>query len=115
MATSSDRYANYSTPASLGYKDPEAEAAQERIHAGTPGAWTVVDKTTEGEEEEKRGEKRGAAAEGGEEEDVRAFKLQRKTASVGLGEICDLDEPNRTESSVKPSLFRKRKGRVGCT
>lgn len=115
MVSSSDPYANYSTAASLGYKDPDAEEAQQRTHAGTPGAWTVVSKTTEvkqvSEEGEKRGEKRGAAEGGLEEEDMRAFKLQRKTARVGLGET------NRTESSTEPGLFRKRKGRPSssCT
>lgn len=123
----SDPYANYSTAASLGYRDPDAEEAQQRMHAGTPGAWTVVTKTAEVEEqetkggEEGRGEKRGAAEAA--EEDVRAFKLRKKTASVGLGEIYDpLEESNRAGSKeepselveAEPSLFRKRKGRPSC-
>ena len=109
----SDPYANYSTAASLGYKDPDSEEAQQRLHAGTPGVWTVVtEEKKEEKQEEKRGEKREAAE--GDEEDVRAFKLRRKTASVGLGEIYDpgrSDEPNQTEPS-EPSLFRKRKSRL---
>lgn len=117
----SDPYTNYSTPASLGYKDPDAEEAQQRTQTGTPGAWTVVSKTEEKEEEkegdkgeEQRGEKRCAD----EDEDVRAFKLRRKTASVGLGEIFEpgrVDEPSRPALIVEPSLFRKRKGRPTCS
>lgn len=115
MVKPSDPYANYSTAASLGYRDPDAEEAQERLHAGTPGAWTVVAKTEEETKggEGERGEKRRAAE--AVEEDVRAFKLQKKTVSVGLGEIYDPGS-NRAGSKVEPSeaepsLFRKRKGR----
>lgn len=111
MVKPSDPYANYSTAASLGYRDPDVEEAQERIHAGTPGTWTVVAKAGETTEEEGgRGEKRGAAE--AEEADVRAFKLRKKTASVGLGEIYD-PIANRAEPSepgeAEPSLFRKRR------
>jgi WW domain-binding protein 4 len=111
----SDPYANYSTPASLGYTDPDAEEAQQRKEAGTPGAWTVVAKGTEGGgavEETRTGEKRGAT----EAEDVRVFKLRKKTAEVGLGEIYD---PSKIEPSepvqTEPGLFRKRKGRPNGT
>ncbi|KAH0827810.1 major facilitator superfamily domain-containing protein [Lanmaoa asiatica] len=103
----SDPYANYSTAASLGYGDPDTEEVQQ----STPGAWTVVEKSRE-MEEEGRGEKRGAEEVG--EEDVRAFKLRKKTVAVGLGEIYDpgkLDESNQAGSIDEPNLFRKRKGR----
>lgn len=120
MGKPSDPYANYSTAASLGYTDPDAEEAQQRMEAGTPGAWTVVAKSTEevvvvveggaAEEETRAGEKRGAT----EAEDVRAFKLRKKTAEVGLDEIYD---PAKIEPSepVEPGLFRKRKGRPNNT
>ena len=121
MGKPSDPYANYSTPASLGYTDPDAEEEQQRKEAGTPGAWTVVAKSTEGEEKEeggaageetKAGEKRGAT----EAEDVRAFKLRKKTVDVGLGEIYD---PAKIEPSepvqTEPGLFRKRRGRANNT
>ncbi|KAF8554731.1 hypothetical protein OG21DRAFT_1476805 [Imleria badia] len=113
MGKPSDPYANYSTPASLGYRDPDAEEAQQRTEAGTPGAWTVVEKSAEGEKEKQGGEKR-RAAEGEEEEEGRAFKLRKKTVEVGLGEIYD---PAKIESSepVEPGLFRKRKGRPNNT
>ncbi|KAI9569599.1 hypothetical protein HD554DRAFT_2089390 [Boletus coccyginus] len=94
----SDPYANYSTPASLGYIDPDAEAAQQRMETGTPGAWTVVAEV---------GEKRGAAEAEVGEDDGRACKLQRKTVGVGLGEIYD---PAKIEPS-EPVQFRKRKAR----
>ncbi|KAG8213882.1 major facilitator superfamily domain-containing protein [Butyriboletus roseoflavus] len=117
MVKPSDPYTNYSTAASLGYREPDVEEAQERMHAGTPGTWTVVVKTEDVGEEGGRGEKRGAAET--EEADVRAFKLRKKTVSAGLGEIYDpseLAESNRAEPSepgviAEPSLFRKRKGR----
>ncbi|KAG6372329.1 major facilitator superfamily domain-containing protein [Boletus reticuloceps] len=120
MVKPSDPYVNYSTPASLGYRDPDAEEAQERMQAGTPGAWTVVVKSTEaeaetkGDGEEGTAEKRGAAET--DEEDVRAFKLRKKTVQVGLGEIYDPakiepSEPVQTESVQ----FRKRKGRPNNT
>ena len=116
MGKPSDPYANYSTPASLGYRDPDAEAAQQKMEAGTPGAWTVVTQSTEGEEEKRGGEKRRAAEgeEEEEEEDGRAFKLRKKTVEVGLGEIYD---PAKIEPSepVEPGLFRKRKGRPNNT
>lgn len=98
----SDPYANYSTPASLGYIDPDAETAQQRMEAGTPGAWTVVAEVGAGV-----GEKRGAAEAEVGEDDGRACKLQRKTVGVGLGEIYD---PAKIEPS-EPVQFRKRKGR----
>ncbi|KAG9316555.1 hypothetical protein JVU11DRAFT_2606 [Chiua virens] len=110
-AKPSDAYANYSTPASLGYVDPGVEEAEQRVHAGTPGAWTVVNKeegkTKEDNEDTKgsTGEKRAA----GEEslDDVRAFKLRKKTASVGLGEIY---QPDGEQPDEQPK-FRKRKVR----
>lgn len=97
----SDPYANYSTPASLGYKDPDAEEAQQRMEAGTPGAWTVVAEV---------GEKRGAAEAEVGDEDERAFKLQKKTVGVGLGQIYDPAKIEPSEpTEAEPALFRKRK------
>ncbi|KAF8444539.1 hypothetical protein L210DRAFT_3530170 [Boletus edulis BED1] len=119
MVKPSDPYANYSTPASLGYRDPDAEEAQERMQAGTPGAWTVVVKSTEaeaetkGDGEEGTAEKRGAAE--GDEEDVRAFKLRKKTVEVGLGEIYDPAKIEPSEPVQESVQFRKRKGRPNNT
>lgn len=126
MNKPSDPYVNYSTPASLGYRDPDAEEAQQRMHTGTPGAWTVVTKSVEQEEKPKEeeeikgGEKRPAEGEE-EEEDGRAFKLRKKTVEIGLGEIYDPAkvDPVKTEPSeparTEPGLFRKRKGRPNNT
>jgi len=117
----SDPYTNYTTAASLGYRDPDAEEAQQRMHAGTPGAWTVVpvtktEETSKGDEVE-RGEKRRVEEVVDDEDDVRAFKLRKKT--VRVAELYDPDLSNRTGSKVEsdepnqagPSLFRKRKVR----
>lgn len=106
----SNPYANYSTAESLGYKDPDAErhAAEvqiKRMH-GIAGDWHIVTPTapqpiasdisqvhtndvtiSSTGEAEGAGMKRGADIH--PEEDVRSFKLRKKTINTGLGEIYD--------------------------
>ncbi|KAF9241532.1 hypothetical protein BU15DRAFT_87125 [Melanogaster broomeanus] len=102
---SSDPYANYTTAASLGYTDPDAEEAQRRRAMGVPGEWTVVAPTPPSEgstgvtaedgvelEEshvDRENNKRPAPTTDVGEEDPRAFKFRKKTAGLGLGEIYD--------------------------
>ncbi|KAI0030797.1 hypothetical protein K488DRAFT_11388, partial [Vararia minispora EC-137] len=103
-------FTDYSTAESLGYIDPDAERAQaefaKRQTMGFVGDWQPVQsklppppqaneadvkeegvKTEEGALLAEAGKKRPAEADG--EEDERGWKLRRKTASVGLGEIYD--------------------------
>ncbi|KIJ18764.1 hypothetical protein PAXINDRAFT_97504 [Paxillus involutus ATCC 200175] len=112
----SDPYANYTTAASLGYADTNAEEAQRRRTMGIPGEWTVVMpvspspfveistqwagrtefkaedevKMEEGHVDGENKKRPGPTAEV-DEEDGRTFKLRKKTVGVGLGEIYDLD------------------------
>ncbi|KIJ67995.1 hypothetical protein HYDPIDRAFT_165741 [Hydnomerulius pinastri MD-312] len=101
-------YANYTTAASLGITDPDAEEAERRREMGIPGEWSVVTptpppsgtsvlgikmedgvKTEEGQGNDEESKKRPAPTLEVDEEDTRAFKLQKKTVSLGLGEIYD--------------------------
>ncbi|KAI0744214.1 hypothetical protein C8Q80DRAFT_1185602 [Daedaleopsis nitida] len=102
----SNPYANYSTAESLGYVDPDAERAkaeaERRRTQGVAGEWEVVDivplqgEGRPGEEgdaarpglEARAGEKRLAETPL-DEEDARGWKLRRKTAGVGLGDLYD--------------------------
>ncbi|KAF8844367.1 hypothetical protein BDN67DRAFT_963118 [Paxillus ammoniavirescens] len=112
----SDPYANYTTAASLGYADTDAEEAQRRRTMGIPGEWTVVMpvspspsveistqwagrtdvkvedevKVEEGQVDGESKKRPGPTAEI-DEEDARTFKLRKKTVGVGLGEIYDPD------------------------
>ncbi|PCH35927.1 hypothetical protein WOLCODRAFT_20225 [Wolfiporia cocos MD-104 SS10] len=103
-ARPSDPYANYSTAASLGYTDPDAECAQaeaeRRRIQGIVGTWEVIASPTPplvaSEEEEQRedvkpetGQKRPAGAVPDDDDDVRRFRLKRRTIGAGLGEIYD--------------------------
>ncbi|KAF8222943.1 hypothetical protein L208DRAFT_572019 [Tricholoma matsutake] len=93
-----DPYAHYSTAASLGYSDPDAErfaAEMERRRTqGVAGDWEIVplSSATSSETLESPSvdttRKRGAELAVGEE-DGREFKLRKKTLNVGLGEIYD--------------------------
>ncbi|KAI0335005.1 hypothetical protein GY45DRAFT_1317474 [Cubamyces sp. BRFM 1775] len=108
----SDPYANYTTAEFLGFTDPDeerrkAEAAR-RQQEGVAGEWEVVDVVSpsaaseqqEGESDithdaapstsaaPRAGEKR-PAEQFPDEEDTRGWKLRRKVANVGLGELYD--------------------------
>ncbi|KAH9892788.1 hypothetical protein C8Q73DRAFT_699464 [Cubamyces lactineus] len=105
----SDPYANYTTAEFLGFKDPDeerrkAEAAR-RLQEGVAGEWEVVDVVPQPASSEQQqdgsdikpdatstaprvGEKR-SAEQPPDEEDARGWKLRRKVASVGLGELYD--------------------------
>ncbi|KAG6331793.1 hypothetical protein ID866_7299 [Astraeus odoratus] len=108
-------YANYTTAGQLGYTDPDAEEAERRKGMGMPGEWTYVSpppttatveprpheagdvKTKDRPAEEEsmapadqiESKKRLALAPGPDEDDMRAFKLRKKTVGAGLGEIYD--------------------------
>ncbi|KAJ3844145.1 hypothetical protein F5878DRAFT_526350 [Lentinula raphanica] len=95
----SNPFTNYSTAASLGFTDPDVErAAAEaalRQNQGVVGEWQVVETPTVSTPTPDEGDtsdqslKRPADQE---IDDVRNFKLQRKTVGVGLGEIYDPGE-----------------------
>ncbi|PCH40655.1 hypothetical protein WOLCODRAFT_29699, partial [Wolfiporia cocos MD-104 SS10] len=102
----SDPYANYSTAASLGFTDPDAERAQaeaeRRRTQGVVGTWEVVGSPTPPPlatpEEEEQGEdvkpevgqKRPAeTVQDDDGEDARRFRLKRRTVGAGLREIYD--------------------------
>jgi WW domain-binding protein 4 len=106
----SNPYANYSTAASLGYADPDAERARAeadiRQTMGVAGEWQFVPSTS-ASSAPIRSEVPSTAGSATEEtagssesdrkheapvddvEDERAFKLRKKTVDIGLGEIYD--------------------------
>ncbi|KAI0690531.1 hypothetical protein BC835DRAFT_1280786 [Cytidiella melzeri] len=107
-AKPSNPYANYSTAESLGYVDLDAERqkmeAERRMNEGVVGAWEMVEST--GLEGERSEEVEGQAGEGeaearkdlerkrqaevlADDDDIRPWKLRKKTMSAGLGEIYD--------------------------
>lgn len=85
----SDPWANYSTPASLGYEDPDevrlkAEAERRRMQ-GVAGEWEVVEQqTSSGINNEAdttpESSKKRVAEELLDPEDARSFKLRKKVA-----------------------------------
>ncbi|KAJ3931270.1 MAG: hypothetical protein NXY57DRAFT_235975 [Lentinula lateritia] len=85
----SNPFTNYSSPASLGYVDPDAESAAAeaalRQSQGIAGEWQVVveSKTTP--------LKRTADDQQplDYDDDARSFKLRKKTLRSGLGEVYD--------------------------
>jgi len=107
----SNPYANYSTAASLGYTDPDADRIAEEMRIrqtqGVAGDWEVVTSTAQessssiaqdsdttasttadmiaGAEIRTKREAEGPPVE----EDIRAFKLRKKQLTAGLGEIYD--------------------------
>ncbi|KAL7281449.1 hypothetical protein ACG7TL_004762 [Trametes sanguinea] len=105
-----DPFANYTTAESLGITDPDEARrraeAERRLKEGVAGDWEVVEVVQppiadeEGTEDVKPDVSAGttASARAGEkrpadqppdEEDTRGWKLRRKVASVGLGELYD--------------------------
>lgn len=110
-----DPYSNYSTAASLGYTDPDAERrnaeAEMRREQGVVGAWEVVaieesaSATAEDDAPDAAGSEHAAVADELpapdpqsrkreaetplDEDDARLFKFRRKKIGVGLGEIYD--------------------------
>ena len=106
----SNPYANYTTAESLGYSDPDAErlAAELEIRRtqGVAGDWYTVTPTapqpiapdvTQVRATDANTSPIGEAREAGikrwpdapPEDDVRSFKLRKKTLNTGLGEIYD--------------------------
>lgn len=113
VAKPSDPYSNYSTAESLGYTDPDAERrrieAERRMKEGVVGVWEVVEvhepgaESGEGNEDGGQADGEGANASAALEElerkrasevqpdddDIRPWKLRKKTLGAGLGEIYD--------------------------
>ncbi|KAJ8077169.1 hypothetical protein AAF712_004068 [Marasmius tenuissimus] len=98
----SDPFANYSTAASLGYTDPDAEriaAEQARKQSqGVAGEWQVVTNEAESSTSTPSADVEGTdtavpqkrpAEEPVNPEDTRHFKLQKRTLGIGLGQIYD--------------------------
>ncbi|SJK97435.1 uncharacterized protein ARMOST_00687 [Armillaria ostoyae] len=91
----SNLFADYSTAASLGYTDPDAERisleAQRRRSEGVAGNWEVVEpmptQDTESSSSEVAGVKR--PADDLSSEDSRHFQLRKRTLDTGLGRIYD--------------------------
>lgn len=90
-------YANYSTPASLGYADPDAERAKAAADIsqtmGVAGDWQYVQNHASGSPAQnevpsvKGNDKREALVD--DIEGGHIFKLRKKTVSIGLGELYD--------------------------
>ncbi|KAF8518723.1 hypothetical protein JB92DRAFT_2901362 [Gautieria morchelliformis] len=92
----SDPYANYTTAASLGITDPDADRligeAKARQSEGRAGDWVAAAQEDRVGEVRKRVEERvekRAQEEPADEDDTRRFKMRKKTTAVGLGEIYD--------------------------
>ncbi|TFY63672.1 hypothetical protein EVG20_g6222 [Dentipellis fragilis] len=119
-----DKFANYSTAQSLGYTDPDLERAQaeaeRRQRQGVAGEWQYVQNTpppasgsreasvADAPDDTKAGagataitedRKRPADTIDGDDESGRGWKLRKKTAAVGLGELYD---PGLIPIKVKP-------------
>jgi WW domain-binding protein 4 len=98
----SNPYANYSTAASLGYKDPDTERlkaeTERRLMQGVAGDWEVVsplqevpsqpEASTLSSADDEANLKREAEVQRAAE-DERSWKLRKKTVGPGLGEIYD--------------------------
>lgn len=122
----SDPWANYSTAASLGYQDPDAErlAAEAGLKQiqGVAGEWEVVapvkpegagagvggDQNGDTVPSETIGTKRPVESVF-DEEDTRAFKLRKKTLPVGLAAVDDdiisikIKKKTSFQESAKPN------------
>jgi WW domain-binding protein 4 len=93
----SNPYANYSTAASLGYADPDAERlaaeAEYRRTQGVAGDWEVVTSSSATPVEmaaySAADTLKRSADMAMDEEDAREFKLRKKILNRGLGEIYD--------------------------
>lgn len=87
----SNPFSNYSTAASLGFTDPDAERlaaeAESRRTQGVAGNWEYVEAPT-AQSKETDSLKREAETPA-EEWDTREFKLRKKTLGTGLGQIYD--------------------------
>ncbi|KAG1742806.1 hypothetical protein EDB19DRAFT_1894812 [Suillus lakei] len=96
----SNPYANYSTAASLGYVDPDAERAKAEAEVrqtmGVAGEWQFVQHFKSASPAPIRSDMAGSS-EGDKKreapvediEDERVFKLRKKTVDIGLGELYD--------------------------
>ncbi|KAF5389451.1 hypothetical protein D9757_004272 [Collybiopsis confluens] len=93
----SNPFENYSTAASLGYTDPDADLAAaesaRRRTEGVAGGWKVVEVAPPSTEEiSPEGLREGETLKRPAEEDLddaRTFKIRKKTLRTGLGEIYD--------------------------
>lgn len=96
----SSPWANYSTAASLGYTDPDAERlaaeAERKRTQGVAGEWETVAPTPDQTVVQER--KRRVEEVEIDEEDSRTFKLRKKTTK-GLGELWD---PGAIPIKLKP-------------
>ncbi|KAK0212914.1 hypothetical protein DFS33DRAFT_1377366 [Desarmillaria ectypa] len=92
---SSNLFADYSTAASLGYIDPDAERisleAQRRRSEGIAGNWEVVEPTPTQDTEPSSSEVAGVKHPVGDHsgEDSRHFQLRKRSLDTGLGRIYD--------------------------
>ncbi|KAG2368052.1 hypothetical protein BDR07DRAFT_1448414 [Suillus spraguei] len=124
----SNPYANYSTAASLGFADPDAERAKAeadmRQTMGVAGEWQFVQnyhrrllhRYRARFQRVRRCKRREAGPSEGDRkreapvddfEDERAFKLRKKTVDIGLGELYDpglipIKLKVKKEESVEP-------------
>ncbi|PBK73860.1 hypothetical protein ARMSODRAFT_652215 [Armillaria solidipes] len=91
----SNLFADYSTAASLGYTDPDAERisleAQRRRSEGVAGNWEVVEPTPTQDTESSSSEVAGVKgpADDLSSEDSRHFQLRKRTLDTGLGRVYD--------------------------
>ncbi|KAH9036723.1 hypothetical protein EDB83DRAFT_2543534 [Lactarius deliciosus] len=81
---------DYSTPESLGYTDPDIERARAE---GVAGEWQLVESApaepSSGTSEETKPELNAPQIEDPADEEEGRWKLRKKMATVGLGEIYD--------------------------
>lgn len=91
---SSNPFANYSTAASLGFSDPDAEriaalAQQKRSEGVISSAWEVVETPPATVEEPAADTALGKRPADEQEDAAREFKIRKRTLDAGLGKIYD--------------------------
>ncbi|KAF9051050.1 hypothetical protein BDZ89DRAFT_1056939 [Hymenopellis radicata] len=110
---SSNPFANYSTAASLGFTDPDAEriaalAQQKRSEGVISGAWEVVETAPPIVEEPTADTALGKRPADEQEDDAREFKIRKRTLDAGLGKIYDPGvitlKPRKKEEPVDAPL-----------
>ncbi|KAF8919945.1 hypothetical protein CPB85DRAFT_1276120 [Mucidula mucida] len=89
---SSNPFANYSTAASLGFSDPDAEriaalAQQKRSEGVISSAWEVVETPPATVEEPAADTALGKRPADEQEDAAREFKIRKRTLDAGLGKI----------------------------
>ncbi|KAJ7218119.1 hypothetical protein GGX14DRAFT_439906 [Mycena pura] len=106
----SNPWANYSTPKSLGYEDPDAAStiaeAQGYRTQGVAGDWEVATPSNAAPASTSEPNAKRSASDALDQEESREYKLRKKTLATGLGQIYDpgaISIPLKKEELVDPA------------